>query len=161
MIKDTLGYKTTWKITKYNSPQSRLEDDPYEISVIRGNVALNEGITEMLNLLVGETATDFGNSNAYIGVGDSNTATNASQEGLQSSSNKAYIGMEVGYPSVSEQSVTWQAEFGSGDGNFDWEEFTVANGNSDSADNLNRAISSQGTKIVGMVWLAQLTITWS
>ena len=36
------------------------------------------------------------------------------------------------------QTVTWRAVFGTSVGNFAWQEFTVANGNSDTAKNLNR-----------------------
>jgi len=37
----------------------------------------------------------------------------------------------------------------------------VANGNSDSAVNLNRKVSSQGTKISGQIWELTLEITLS
>jgi len=126
-----------------------------------GNVLLNEGITALQNLLTGAAETNFGNANAYLGVGDSTTAAAAAQTGLQASTNKLYKAMESGYPTIAAQTTTWRAVFGSSEANFDWEEFTVANGNSDAADNLNRLVSDQGTKASGQTWTLDLAITWS
>lgn len=69
--------------------------------------------------------------------------------------------MEPGYPSRSAQTVTWRAVFGTSTGNFAWQEFTVANGNSDAADNLNRVVSNQGTKASGQTWTVDVSITLS
>ncbi len=66
-----------------------------------------------------------------------------------------------GYPSRSSQTVTWRSVFGSSEANFSWNEFTVANGNSDSADNLNRKVDAQGTKASGQTWTLDLSITLS
>jgi hypothetical protein len=69
--------------------------------------------------------------------------------------------MEATYPLIAAQTTTWRSVFASGDGNFDWLEFTVANGSGNSAENLNRRVSDQGTKVVGQTWTLDLAITWS
>jgi len=122
---------------------------------------LNEGITSLLNLLTGGAETAFSNANAYIGVGDSTTGFAASQTGLQASSNKAYVAMSATYPIISGQTVTFRASFGTGTGNYDWNEFTVASGNSDAADNLLRVVSAQGTKSAGQTWVVDIALTFS
>jgi hypothetical protein len=51
--------------------------------------------------------------------------------------------------------------FSGSEANYAWNEFTVANGNSDSAKNLNRLVSAQGTKTSGQVWQVDVEITLS
>jgi hypothetical protein len=124
------------------------------------NLLLNEGIAALLNLLIGAAETAFSNANAYLGVGDSTTAASASQTGLQAATNKLYKAMAASYPQISGQTVTWRAEFGDAEANFSWQEFTVASGNSDAADNLNRKVQDLGTKASG-TWTLDLAITFS
>jgi len=68
------------------------------IKRFRGNVLLNAGINILWTLVAGSGATLYNNANAYIGVGDSTTAAVATQNALQASTNKAYAGMNGGYP---------------------------------------------------------------
>ena len=133
----------------------------YELRLIEGNLLLNEGITALQNLLIGAAETAFNNANSYLGVGDSSTAASAGQTGLQASTNKLYKAMETSYPTISSQTTTWRSVFGSSEANFAWNEFTVASGNSDAADNLNRKVSAEGTKASGQVWTLDLAVTWS
>jgi len=158
---DKMNYKSQWKITKYESEEAFKKGEAYEEKDIDGNILLNEGIAVLQTLLIGTGGTAFSNANAYLGVGDSSTAASASQTGLQASTNKFYKAMEAGYPSISAQATTWRSIFASGEGNFAWNEFTVANGNSDASTNLNRKVSAEGTKTSGQVWTLDLTITWS
>ncbi len=160
-INEKPGWKPKWIITRYESQEDFEKENSYDQSVIDGNLLLNEGITALLNLLVGNAETAFNNANAYIGVGDDATAAAATQTGLQAVTNKAYVGMETSYPSISAQTVTFRAVFDGSTGNYDWREFTAANGNSDAADNLNRVVSTQGTKASGQVWTVDLEITFS
>jgi hypothetical protein len=67
--------------------------------------------------------------------------------------------MDASYPQRSNQTVTWRSTFASGDANYAWNEFTVANGNSDAATNLNRKVSAQGTKTTGQTWVVDIAIT--
>lgn len=161
MIADMSKARTRWNVRRYENEDSFRRGEFYKESVIDGNILLNEGITALQNLLIGAAETTFANANAYIGVGDSNTAEGATQTGLQAATNKLYKGMESGYPQISGQVTTWRAVFAAGDGNFAWNEFSVANGNSDTAKNLNRKVSAQGTKTSGQVWTVDVQITWS
>ena len=155
-MKDQMRYQTRWTIRRYADDAAFKQDKPTNQAVIEGNLLLNEGITALQNLLIGAAET-----NAYIGVGDSATAESASQTGLQAATNKAYRGMESGYPQISAQKTTWRAVFDGATANFAWNEFSVANGNSDAAANLNRKVSAQGTKAGGQTWTVDLEITWS
>ena len=129
--------------------------------MFHGNVLLNEGINELWTLVCSSSGTKFDNANAYIGVGDSSDAEDASQTGLLGS-NKAYKGMDAGFPEYgTNQKATWQATFGENEANFAWNEFTVANGSDDTAVNLNRKVSAQGTKSSGQVWQVQVEISLS
>jgi hypothetical protein len=65
---------------------------------------------------------------------------------LQAATNKFYKGMDATYPIVAGQTVTFRSTFATGDANFSWQEATVASGNSDAADNLNRKVQDMGTK---------------
>ena len=160
-MKDCIDYKTKWQITKYEGKENFEQENPYEIVPIDGNLLLNEGITALLNLLIGAAENSFNNTNANIGVGDSTTIASATDTGLLAATNKLYKGMEAGYPSITTQTVTFRSIFDTAEANFAWQEFTVANGTSDSADNLNRKISDQGTKIAGQIWTVDLEITFS
>ena len=156
-----INYKTEWCIRKYADDAAFQRGEAFEVSPFEGNLLLNEGITALLNLLTGAAETAFSNANAYLGVGDSSTAESATDTGLIATTNELYKAMEATYPQISGQSVTFRSVFGSAEANWNWEEFTVASGNSDSADNLNRKTSSQGTKAAGQTWTLDLTITFS
>jgi len=124
------------------------------------NMLLNEGINELWTLVAGTGATAFNNANANMGVGDSDTAADATQTGLQAVTNKLYKAMDATYPTYgSSQKATWRSTFASADANFAWKEITVANGNSDAAKNLNRKVQDMGTKASGSTWVATLEIT--
>lgn len=160
-MEDKMSYKTLWTIRKAESQADADAGRWFETAEVEGNLLLNEGIAELWDLACGlGTPTAFSNANAYIGVGDSTTAESAAHTDLQGS-NKTYKAMEAGYPSRSGQTVTWRSQFGASDGNHGWQEFTVANGSSGTADNLNRKVSDQGTKTSGQVWQIDLSITLS
>lgn len=159
---EKISRQVAWKIEKYADDEAARLNKPFAVSEFEGNLLLNEGIDEMEDLICGTgSPTQFSAANAYLGVGDSSTAASASQTGLQASSNKTYKAMDGGYPTTVSQVMTFKATFGSSDANYAWEEFTVANGNSDSAKNMNRKTSSQGTKASGQTWVLTLTITLS
>jgi hypothetical protein len=160
-IKERANWRPVWTIRKYSDDRAFAADQPFEVNRIEGNLLLNEGIAALLNLLTGAAETAFSNANSYLAVGDSSTAAAAAQTGLQAATNKLYKAVESGYPSIASQTVTWRAIFGSSDANFDWNEFSVASGNSDAADNLNRLVSAQGTKASGQTWTLDLEITFS
>jgi hypothetical protein len=156
-------WQPKFKIDRFECEDAyRRGGSPFNSSEWEGNTLLNEGIQAIWNIIGGLTAaTLFNAANAYIGVGDSNTAAAASQTALQASTNKLYKAMYSGYPQRSNQTLTFRSEFLGGEANFAWNEFTVANGNSDSATNLNRAVSAQGTKTSGQVWTLDVQVTLS
>jgi hypothetical protein len=161
MLMERGKVKSAWRIEKYADREKYERGEPYEVLEFEGNCLLNEGINLLWTLVCGGSGTPFNNSNAYIGVGDSSTAASATQTGLQGT-NKLYKGMDSGYPTYgSNQRAVWRATFAETEANFTWNEITVANGNSDTATNLNRKVQSMGTKASGTVWVATLTVTLS
>ena len=241
IVKDAPKIAKRWKICRYNSHADYLSGSLPDfvidaagrelpgVSVIHENVLLDEGVTALLNLLTGAAETNFGNANAYLGVGnasstaltgtitvtngstsvsgsgtafttqlkvgslimldadalwvevesitnDDNLVLTANYSGTGGTGSGAFITanasdtglvgtteyqpMEATYPQISGRGVTWRAVFTGTEANFDWLEFTVANGNSNAADNLNRRLSNQGTKASGQTWTADLTITF-
>lgn len=158
-IKEAAKARGIWKLEKWN-PGSDLEAAPDE--VLEGeNLSLTTGLTEMLKLFTGQGGTAFSNANAQIGVGDSATAPAAGQTDLQAATNKTYVGMVTGYPTVpSGASVQFQASFGSSSANYAWNELVVKN--SSSLICLNRTTnggSGWGTKVSGATWV--ITVTYS
>jgi len=155
-IGENARWKPKWTIEKYDRNMSL-----YETEEIKGNLLLNEGITSLLTLLIGGSETPFNSANTRIGVGDGTTAANVTQTGLVGS-NKTYMPMDSTYPKIEGQTVVFRATFGPDDGNHAWREFTVANGASDSAKNLNRKVeSAQRAKASPDTWVIQLAITIS
>jgi len=178
MLKDNIGWKARWRIDRFHDQDgemaemlqngARFEDllwhagDCYLGSeFFEDNVALNEGLQELIDIICGLGApTKWDNANARLGVGDSNAAENASQTGLQGT-NKTFKAMDTGYPQRSGQQAEWRATFGSAEGNHAWEEFTVVNAADDAGKNLNRKVASKGTKASGETWTLSLKITFS
>lgn len=157
-VRECAKWKPRWRIEKYHG--EALPENLYAVEEFDGNLLLNEGIALLLNLLIGGGGTAFNNASSYIGVGDSATAAAATQTGLQAAVNKTYVAMDATYPQASNQTVTFRATFGSGVGNFSWQEFTISNGNSDSATNLNRKVENHGTKVTD-TWIVSCAITIS
>jgi hypothetical protein len=160
MITEKGKFKTKWIVKKHFNHKEFLGNKPYEVSLIDGNLLLNEGIAEMWDLIIGAAATAFNNANARIGVGDSATAADATQTDLQAATNKAYVGMESGFPSRSGQTVTFRSIFDGSTANYAWNEFAVDNGATDGM-GMNRKVSAQGTKASGQVWTVDVEITLS
>lgn len=155
-ISERAKWQPKWTIEKYDKDMNL-----YAKEEIDGNLLLNEGITSLLTLLIGGSETPFNNANAHIGVGDGTTAASATQTGLVGT-NKSYAPMDATYPQVSGNVVTFRSTFGPDKGNHAWREFTVANGLSDSAKNLNRKVESAlRTKASPDTWVIQLQITIS
>lgn len=154
-IHERANWQPHWTIEKYDENMNL-----YDVLDFEGNLLLNEGITEMLNLIGGIGGTAFSNANAYIGIGESTTAAAATQTGLQGST-VTYKAMDTGYPSVTNQTITYQATFGPTDANNEWQEATIANGNSDTAKNANRKVQDMGRKAAGTTWIARCSITLS
>ena len=160
-MRDLAKHSTKWIITKFANAEDFKAGKHFDRVEFGPNLLLNEGISLLIDLLIGAGGTAFSNANAYLGVGDSSDAEDADQTALQASTNKLYKAMEATYPLKSGQTLTFRSVFGSTDANFAWNEFTVANGNSGASVNLNRKVSAQGTKTAGQTWTLDLAISWS
>jgi len=171
-LKETMHFKRTWTITRYPNDEAFHKGEPAPVvdadgilrpavSIIEGNLLLNEGITALLNVVTGAgNNAPWNSGNARIGVGDNNLAANNTQTALQGN-NKAWATMANGYPSVANQTATWEASFDGNTANHGWNEFTVVNAANDSGQNLNRVVSAQGTKTTGQTWTVSLQLTLS
>ena len=177
--RDKISWKAHWRIDKFKDPTGEIAKNlqagmSMEKAVslyaeaficterIEGNIALNEGLQALIGLACAiGSETAWSNAAAYLGVGDSNTAENATQTGLQAATNKLWKAMDATYPQRTNQTVDWRATFGSADANYAWEEYTVVNASNDTGKNLNRKISSKGTKASGETWTLSLQITFS
>jgi hypothetical protein len=141
---------------------ARFADSFIATEEIPFNVALNEGLGELIDIICGlGLPTKWDNTNARLGVGDSNTAPEATQTGLQASTNKAYKAMDATWPQRTNQTAEWRATFGGSEANFAWEEYTVVNAADDTGKNLNRKTASKGTKAANETWTLSLQITFS
>lgn len=176
---DKVSWKAKWRIDKFKDPKGEIASalqvgmpvakaiSLYAKAFIcteefEANIALNEGLQELIDVICGlGTPTKWDNTNARLGVGDSNAAENATHTGLQAATNKTYKAMDTSYPARTNQTAEWRATFASGDANYAWEEYTVVNAATDTGKNLNRKISSKGTKASGESWVLFLQITFS
>ncbi len=105
--------------------------------------------------IINDTPTFFNNANANIGVGDNATAFSAAQTDLQAATNKLRKSMEVGFPTRTDNVLTFKASFGDAEANWAWNEWGVFNAAS-SGVMINRKVESLGTKSGG-TW--NLTVT--
>ena len=150
-----------WSIRKFANDADYAANKPYAICPIHGNELTNAGINLMLSAICVTGQTLFSNANAYLCVGDSTTAFAATQTDLQASTNKLRKAMDASYPTYgTAQKATWKSTFASGDANYAWQEFAVANA-STGGTILNRKVSSQGTKVSGQVWELSLEVSLS
>ena len=179
IAKEKLGWKAHWRIDKFRDPEDKIAKvlqaglsmekaiSLYAQAFIatekfESNIALNEGLQALIGLIAGiGSETAWNNANARLGVGDSNAAENATHTGLQAATNKLWKAMDATYPQRTNQMCDWRATFGSADANYAWEEYTVVNAADDTGKNLNRKISSKGTKASGESWVLSLQITFS
>ncbi|HLE74929.1 MAG TPA: hypothetical protein VI864_02665 [Candidatus Bathyarchaeia archaeon] len=176
---DRVNWKAKWRIDKFKDPTDeiakmlRLGASMMEVmrqfpeafiaaEEFESNIALNEGLQALIGLACAiGSETAWSNAAAYLGVGDSNAAENATHTGLQAATNKLWKAMDATYPQRTNQTVDWRATFDSAEANYAWEEYTVVNASSDTGKNLNRKIASKGTKSSGETWTLSLQITFS
>jgi hypothetical protein len=155
----------TWKLEKFKAKDSKEIEEknikPYEIVESKHQCLLNEGISNLIDLICGlATPTKWDNTNARIGVGNDGTAPVATQTGLLGASKK-FKGMNAGYPQKSSNQSIWQADFVDTEAEFAWLEETIVNAADDTGQNLCRQNTSLGTKPSGQTWRLTGTITWT
>ena len=150
-------WHAAYKLEKYNNGIGP-EVTPDEVIEFEGNLMMNAGINLMLDLLIGGGGDDFDDTNGYLGVGNSSAAAAATQTDLQGASKSRVIIDALA--SISSQTLTFIATFGSAVANFAWEEVGIFNASSGGT-MLTRRVSSLGTKASGATWVLTVTLTIS
>ena len=158
-----VAWEVHWRVEKFLSKTFdevlASGEQPYEVCSDVQNIILDTGANEMLKLIGGVSgATAFSAANAKIYVGSDSTAEAASQTGVIAVTNKAFAGMDSGYPSVSGRTIVFRASFDDATANFAWNEAAITNGSGAGAIAMNRKVSALGTKTTG-TWTLQLTIS--
>lgn len=105
----------------------------------------------------GTTYNRFDNAHAKIGVGDSSTAFNSAQTGLQAATNKFEQAVDATFPTRATNVLTFQSTFATTDANFAWNEWGITNG----AQYLNRKVESLGTKTSAATWRFTVTTAFN
>ena len=177
-MNESIGHSTKWVIHKFKdadgSIQKQLETgaEPEVLASAHpdlfigrveeiGNVACNEGLGELIDIIIGSgSPVKWDVTNANLGVGNGTATANATDTGLSGAS-KTYKTMDSGYPSRSSQTAKWRSSFATGDANYGWEEYSLSNTTLDSGKNLNHKVESKGTKSSGETWTLELQITFS
>lgn len=159
-ISEHSQWRVEWRVEKWFDTARKLAGfAPDEIAVESQNIILDSGANEMLKLITGTGGTAFSAANAVMYVGTDNTPENVAQTGvLASGSNRAYASLDAGYPTVTGRQMIFRASFGDDDANFAWNEASIANGTGASAINMNRKVTSLGTKTTG-TWTLQITVS--
>ena len=146
----------------------RLGVKPFEVVEVPRNLLTTAGIGRIVTLLNAGTGNLIASTTARVGAGNSSTAEAVGQTDLQAaagSTNRWFQTCTVTTPS---NVLTFQATFGTADGNFAWNEWgidigtaTVTSSAVVNAVLLNRKVASNGTKASGQTWTATATITFS
>lgn len=158
---DGLKWHCKWDIYKYKTMQDCVNNNYYDTVPIDGNLLLLSGANQIWKFVSGDSsAVPFNNLNSYIGVGDSDVEAEVSQTGLQATTNKAYKKVEEYFPAINDNKILFQATFDTDEANFAWKEFTISNGNGETAVSLNRKVKDAGVKS-GDVWTVRAEISLS
>ncbi len=167
--RDRAKWNAAWTLSKFFPGEKK----PYETIEVLGNLIMYGGVSCLWQTLIGngtatagQALTYFDNTNAAIGVGDSNTAAAATQTDLQASTNKTRVAMDATYPthtngtSSGSATIVFQSTFGTSVANWAWAEVGVFNSATAATGRmLNRLVSSLGTKTSAASWVFQLSIS--
>lgn len=187
MLPDVLRHTTTWRIQRWDEEQTRWVQRvsglicpdasvfehyrvPFVEDVVEGNLLTTAGLGRLSSLLTGGGGQVITNTSARIGVGDGAGTAAVGDTDLSAaagSTHRWFQIMDATFPQVSGGVLTLKSTFGTGDGNFAWNEFgvdvgtpTVSSGNTVAALLYNHKTSiAQGTKASGQTWAATATIT--
>jgi hypothetical protein len=183
---DSVGITTQWTVRKYSESDATFAGDwfgrdpqeadflalgiePYEISVVDGNLATTAGLTRLTALLNAGGGNAMTSTTVRVGAGNGVGTAAIGDTDLSAAAGSANRWFQTSTVSVSVAVLTAVATFASADGNFAWNEFgldigtaTVTSGNTVNAVLFNHKTSiAQGTKASGQVWTATATITFS
>ena len=159
-ISEHSQWRVEWQVEKWFDTARKLAGfDPDDIAYDTQNIILDNGATEMLNLITGRGGTQFSEANSYIYVGTNNTAEQASQTGvIATDGQRASAKMDSGYPSVDGRQMVYRATFSDTQANFAWREVAITNGTGVGSIAMNRKVANLGTKETG-TWTVQVTIS--
>jgi hypothetical protein len=168
-VLERLAWHVNFQVEKWHREEEFLAGAPPDETLRdSGNILLNAGINRLEDLLIGAGGQALDNTHCRIGAGDGTTAVAATDTDLSAaagSTHRWFQVMDATYPSRSSQTITFKATFGTGDGNFTWNEWGIdagtASGNTVTAPLLNRKIASLGTKTAGATWAFTVTLTIS
>jgi len=173
MSKDRIKGTSVARLYKFNDPTGEVADMamkglPVEdvVSMVKnalvgtmtisGNLFLDEGINHIWKLVTGQNVTPF-SSNSCIGVGDGTDPEDSEHTGL-TGTNKYYKQVDEGYPQIDGTYIYFRSTFGPDEANFNWNEWTVANGCGDEYINMNRKQTNMGTKAPGATWVLEVSM---
>lgn len=138
------------------------QEKPYQALVSKTDKFLVEGMNLMWELIVGAGGNAYNNANARIGIGDSATAEDEAQTGLQAATNKFWKAMAATYPQHAvDKKCTFRSVFANGEAEFAWNEVTIVNAADDTGQNMLRIVSAKGTKPAGEEWTAEIECTFA
>jgi|SRR5690554_2959829 hypothetical protein len=146
-----------YSVEKYH--RERTPENLYEVVECPPNLFLTAGVTRLWQLVAGVNSTHLDGTNTRLAVGDSDTAPSVNDSDLLGT-NK-FRKQVSGAPVISGRQITFSAEFGTGDANFEWLEVGVAWAASGSNTLVSRtAITSPGlgTKVNTAVWVLNWTL---
>lgn len=151
------------KLEKYNTKKDYDLGKVSEVQDIAGNALLSEGINLLWTLVCGGSGTPFDATTAHIGVGNSQDPVEKEQSGLVGTS-RLYKEMDAGFPEYgANDKVVFKSTFGGDEANFQWHEWTVANGDGTADEagitNLNRKVEPMGEKYAGSTWVITVEIS--
>lgn len=168
--------QTEWVISESGIAEPVEQDfinfhvEPYEETTTEGNLITDAGWNLIMANIAGSAGTLWSASVGRIGAGNGTSSVNYTDTDLSaaSGSGNRFFQTFSGAPIIGSghsAGVTFNASFGSANGNFAWQEFCVDQGTSTgttvTATMLNHGLSSQGTKSSGQTWIAVVNITWS
>lgn len=119
------------------------------------------GCSAIAVLITGNVAgiATFSSTTAYLGVGSASTAFAATQTALQDATNYNKNAMQAGYPTVSNQTMTFRSLWGASSANFKWHEIGVFNALTSAGTMLCRDVQDLGTKPGTQSWELTFAVT--
>lgn len=120
-------------------------------------MALTTAGSQQLAQLLAGSGLAYDAVNAYIGVGDGDTAFSLDQTDLQGA-NTFRRAMDTGYPQITGNVIKFRATFAAAEANFAWHEWGVFNASTGGV-MLDRVVEDNGTKLSNQEWVLELTIT--
>lgn len=118
------------------------------------------GAVFLAQAAINDSPTFFSSGvNAYLGVGDSNTAFSIAQTDLQAATNKV---RKVATVTRASGVLTFVATYSTSDANFEWVETGIFNASSGGT-MLSRKVESPtlGTKVNTQTWVLTITATFA